>query len=410
MLYRKMSKNGDELSVLGFGCMRLAGKNEIIDEARATRQLRLAIDRGVNYVDTAMPYHMGKSEPFVGRALGDGYRQRVKLATKLPPWRVKSRADMDRLLATQLERLRTGCIDYYLVHGLNRANWEKIKTQGVLEFLDQAKRDGRIVNAGYSFHGDKDVFKEIVDAYDWEFCQIQYNYLDEEVQAGTEGLKYAANKGLGVIVMEPLRGGNLAAKAPPAVQAIFDQAPIKRSLAEWGLRWVWDHPEVTVVLSGMNDEAHIEENLRIAGEALPNSLTAAELDLIERAKLAYQGLMKAACTGCRYCMPCPHGVEIPNCFDAYNNLGMFGDKFGSQLLYIMRAGASSKEGGFASRCQECGECEEACPQHLPIRELLKDVVREFEGPSFEAIQKMMKTVLVGDKSGKDGQRDKEPSR
>jgi uncharacterized protein len=397
MLYRKIPKTGDALSILGFGCMRLPGKNEIIDEERAMRQVRSAIDRGVNYVDTAMPYHRGQSEPFLGRALADGYRERVRLATKLPPWRVKARPDMDRLLAEQLKLLRTERIDYYLLHGLNRANWEKLRDQNVLDFLANAKRDGRIANAGFSFHGDREVFKEIVDASDWEFCQIQYNYLDENVQAGTEGLRYAAARGLGVIVMEPLRGGNLSRKAPPAVQAIFDQAPIKRSPAEWGLRWVWNHPEVTVVLSGMNEEEHIDENLRVAGEARPDSLTAAELAIIEQVTRTYQELLKVACTGCRYCMPCPNGVEIPSCFDAYNNLGLFNDKIGSQILYYLRAGTSSREGGYASRCEECGECEQACPQHLPIPELLKEVAREMEDQTFQGILGMMKSFLAGDK-------------
>ena len=390
-----MAKSGDALSVLGFGCMRLPGQNERIDEKRATAQIRYAIEHGVNYVDTAMPYHQGESEPFLGRVLADGYRGRVKLATKLPPWRVKTREDMDRLLNAQLQRLQTNRIDYYLVHGLNRANWETMKSLGVLEFMDHAKQDGRIGWAGYSFHGDKDVFKEIVDAYDWDFCQIQYNYLDENNQAGTEGLKYAAGRRMGVIVMEPLLGGSLSMRVPAEVKVLFEQAPIKRSPAEWALRWVWNHPEVTVVLSGMNREDHIEENLRIADEALPNSLTQTDLEMIERVKETYQRLIKAACTGCRYCMPCPNGVEIPFCFEAYNNLSMFGDKIGCQIKYILRTG-----GAYASLCQECGECEEACPQHLPIRDLLKDVAREFEDSRFKPMLSIVKKMLAGDGQAK----------
>ena len=397
MLYRKMAKSADELSVLGFGCMRLPGENDRIDEKRATAQVRYAIEHGVNYVDTAMPYHQGESEPFLGRALGEGYRARVKLATKLPPWRVETRQDMDRLLNLQLERLRTDRIDYYLLHGLNRATWEKMKLLGALEFLDRAHEDGRIGYQGYSFHGDKDVFKEIVDAYDWDFCQIQYNYLDETNQAGAEGLKYAAAKRLGVIIMEPLQGGYLSRRAPPAVNAIFEQAPIKRSPAEWALRWVWDHPEVTVVLSGMNREDHLEENLRLADQALPNSLTASELEIIEQVKKTYQRLMKVACTGCRYCLPCPQGVEIPFCFEAYNTLSLFGDKTGSLIKYILRTGGNNQESAaYASLCQECGECEPACPQHLPIPELLKDVAREFEGPNFKPMLSMIRKFLAGD--------------
>jgi len=381
---------------LGFGCMRLPGEKEIIDEKRATRQIRYAIDNGVNYVDTAMPYHQGESEPFLGRALADGYRGRVKLATKLPPWRVETRADMDNLLNAQLRRIGTDQIDYYLIHGLNRKNWENIKPLGALEFLDSAKQDGRIRYAGYSFHGDKDVFKEIVDAYDWDFCQIQYNYLDETNQAGTEGLKYAAAKRLGIVVMEPLLGGYLSMRVPSEIAAIFEQAPIKRSPAEWALRWVWNHPEVTVVLSGMNREEHIEENLRIAGEALPNSLTGAELEIIDQVKRTYKRLMKANCTGCRYCMPCPNGVEIPLCFEAYNNLGLFGDKIGSRIKYILRTGGTAQGGAaYASLCQECGECEEACPQNLPIRELLKEVASEFEDSGFETMVSMVRKFLTG---------------
>jgi predicted aldo/keto reductase-like oxidoreductase len=384
MLYRTMKKTGDELSILGFGCMRLPQKRGTpgsgkIDEARATRQIHYAIEQGVNYFDTAMPYHMGASEPFLGRALADGWRDKIKLATKLPPWSVKVRADMDQLLKVQLENLRTEWIDYYLVHALGKSSWERMKDLGILEFLDAAKADGRIINAGYSFHGDKDTFKEIVDAYDWEFCQIQYNFLDQQNQAGSEGLIYAAGKDMGVIIMEPLRGGNLAGKIPPAVQAIWDEADTRRSAAEWSLRWIWNHPEVTVVLSGMNEEAHIDENLRIAGEAYPESLTGRELALVGRVEEAYRSLMKAGCTGCRYCMPCPAGVDIPACFEVYNNLHMFGDRRTAVLTYLTRiAGGMGGEPACASLCENCGQCEDACPQHLPIRDLLTEVGDEFE--------------------------------
>ncbi len=301
MLYRKMPKNGDELSVLGFGCMRLASREDgSIDEARAAKQLRSAIDQGVNYVDTAWPYHMGQSEPFVGRALADGYRAKVKLATKLPSWLIEKREDMDRFLNAQLEKLKTDHIDYYLVHALVGDLWDSVGKLGVADFLDRAKADGRIRNAGFSFHGASEDFSRIVDAYDWGFCQIQYNFLDEKNQAGTAGLEYAASKGLGVIIMEPLRGGNLTRTVPPAVREIWDEAPVKRTPAEWALRWIWNHPEVTVVLSGMNDEAHIRENLSIADQAYPNSLTNAELQLVKRVEKKYRELMKVACTGCQY--------------------------------------------------------------------------------------------------------------
>jgi hypothetical protein len=394
MLYRKMKKTGDELSILGFGCMRLPQKRGRIDEKRATRQIRFAIDQGVNYLDTAVPYHMGASEPFLGRALTDGYREKIKLATKLPPGSVKTREEMDRVLNGQLDRLKTDRIDYYLLHGLNGESWKKMKQLGACEFLDKAKSHGRICYAGFSFHGDIDAFKDIVDAYDWEFCQIQYNYLDENNQAGTEGLKYAASKGLGVIIMEPLRGGNLAGKVPPAVQAIWDNAEIKRSPAEWGLRWIWNHPEVTVVLSGMNREDHIEENLRIAGEAYPESLSDKELQLLSRVVDTYQGLMKAGCTGCRYCMPCPSGVDIPTCFEYYNSSHVFGDKYVAKAMYLIRlGGVGGATASHASLCQECGECEEKCPQNLPIPDLLQDVAGYFEGRGFKVWGWFLKLLI-----------------
>jgi len=386
MLYRKMPKNGDELSVLGFGCMRLPMVEGHIDEARAIAQIRGAIDNGVNYVDTAWPYHGGESEPLLGLALKDGYRERVKVATKLPTWLIASRADMDRYLNAQLERLGTDHIDYYLVHSLDGVSWDRVEALGIRDFLDQAKKDGRIVNAGFSFHGLAEDFKRIVDAYPWVFCQIQYNFLDREYQAGTDGLQYAASKGMGVVVMEPLRGGNLGLPtAPPAVAAIWNEAKTKRPPAEWALRWVWNHPEVTVVLSGMNEEAHIEQNLAVAGQAQADSLTAKELDLVERAGRKYHELMQVGCTGCGYCMPCPSGVKIPNCFDFFNKMHMFGNVAESKFMYIAFGSgmAGNSEPGFASQCVACGTCLEKCPQHLAIPDFLERVAAEMEGPNFQ---------------------------
>jgi uncharacterized protein len=400
MLYRKMEKTGDELSVLGFGCMRLPQKSGTpgegkIDEKRATAQIRYAIDQGVNYIDTAMPYHRGASEPFLGRILRDGYREKVRLATKLPPFLVRAFGDMDRLLATQLDKLGTDHIDYYLLHGLYRESWDKMKTMNALGFLEKAKADGRIVNAGFSFHGDLDTFKEIVDAYDWSFCQIQYNFMDECNQAGTEGLKYAASKGLGVVVMEPLRGGHLAGMVPREVESIWKGAEVKRSAAEWALRWVWNHPEVTVVLSGMNDEAHIQENIRIAGEALPDSLTEKELALVSRVEAAYRKLTKAGCTGCRYCMPCPSGVDIPACFQAYDISHMFnGTRWARQTYMVFVSGALGSDPAYASMCKECGKCLEKCPQHLQIPELLKEVAEEFEDRRMRVMVWMVKHFVA----------------
>ena len=385
MLYRTVEKTGDRLSILGFGCMRLPQKlgepsTGRIDEERARKQVRYAIDQGVNYIDTAMPYHAGGSEPFLGRTLSDGYREKVKLATKLPPWSVKTREDMDQLLRAQIDRLRTDYIDYYLLHALERRSWEKLKALGVLEFLDRAKTDGLIVNAGFSFHSDLEVFKEVVDAYDWTFCQIQYNYLDEQNQAGTEGLRYASERRLAVMVMEPLRGGNLARPAPPQIKALWDQAETKRTPAEWALRWVWNHPEVTVLLSGMNEEAHVEENLSIAEEAYPDSLTDKELQLIGRVEETYRRLTKAGCTGCRYCMPCPSGVDIPLCFELYNRKHLFNDAKWANIVYLTRlAGGEGEAPSLASLCEHCGHCEKVCPQHLPIQALLEEVAKDFEG-------------------------------
>jgi predicted aldo/keto reductase-like oxidoreductase len=394
MLYRTMKSTGDELSILGFGCMRLPEKSGRIDEERATRQLRGAIDAGVNYVDTAYPYHMGASEPFVGRALGDGYRDRVKLATKLPPWKVEAPEDMDRILGEQLERLRTDRIDYYLVHALDGASWARMRGLDVTGFLERAMTDGRIVNPGFSFHGSLPDFKEIVDAWDWRFCQIQYNFLDERYQAGTEGLEYAAAKGLGVIAMEGLRGGALGKTPPREVQKVWNEADVKRTPAEWALRWIWNRPEIQVNLSGMNDEEHIAENIRIAGEALPDSLSERELDIVRRAADAYRGLMKSDCTGCRYCLPCPSGVSIPDCLTALNNKYALRNPQGWIIYAAFVGGAMRGEYHGAKLCTECGACLSKCPQGVPIPDVLKQVAAELEGPLFPARVWLVKRMMA----------------
>ena len=376
-----MPKTGDELSILGFGCMRLPMNPEgQIDEPRATQQVRDAIDQGVNYLDTAWPYHAGESENFLGRALTDGYRERTKLATKLPSWMIKSREDMDTYLDAQLEKLQTKSIDYYLLHALAGEPWDHLVSLGVMDFLDQAKADGRIVHAGFSFHGILDDFKRIVDGYPWEFCQIQYNFLDEKNQAGTEGLQYAAEKDLGVIIMEPLRGGNLGLATPPAdIDAIFKESQFVRTPVEWALRWIWNHPEVTVVLSGMNEEDHIKQNMAIADQATPNSLSVDELKLVERAGHKYRELMKVACTGCGYCMPCPSDVAIPRCFEVYNKMHMFGNEAEAKFSYaIGMSGLFSETPSYASQCVQCGECVEKCPQNIEIPEFLEKVAAEME--------------------------------
>ncbi|MGK0465105.1 aldo/keto reductase [Clostridium sp.] len=386
MLYRKLGKTNEKVSALGFGCMRLPiidGDVTKIDEEKAIEMLHHSIDEGVNYVDTAYPYHGsgmasgGESEPFVGRALKDGYREKVNLATKLPSWLIKTREDMDKYLNEQLERLQTDKIDFYLVHALNRGAWENLKKLGIDEFLNSAIKDGRIRYAGFSFHDDLAVFKEIVDYYDWSFCQIQYNYIDEKFQAGTEGLKYAADKGLGIVIMEPLRGGKLIKDLPDAVTNAFDKAETKKSPVEWALKWVWNYPEVAVVLSGMTEMEHVSENLRIASEALPNSLTEEEVEIMDDVKKIYRERIKVNCTACQYCMPCPVGVNIPKNFTHYNQYSVLATpKTEAELKHFYNAFVNASER--ADKCVECGKCEEHCPQGIKIREELKNVKELFE--------------------------------
>ncbi|MFZ2471077.1 MAG: aldo/keto reductase [Methanothrix sp.] len=376
MLYRRMNKVASDLSILGFGCMRLpVTKDGNIEEEQATEMLRYAIDHGVNYVDTAYPYHNGESEPFVGRALQGGYREKVYLATKLPSWLIKSRADMDLYLNEQLKRLQTDHIDFYLVHGLQRPFWENLRSLGVTDFLDEAIADGRIKYAGFSFHDELALFKEIVDACNWTFCQIQYNFMDELNQAGTEGLRYAADRGLGIVVMEPLRGGMLT-KDIPSINRIWKKASVQRSLAEWALYWVWNHPEVTVVLSGMTKFEQVQQNIAYAENGLPRSLSQEELDLFKKAETEYKKRIKVPCTGCRYCMPCPSNVSIPECFEMYNQGCMFDAPDVARYNYGFLGGMFGSP-GFASQCQECGDCEEKCPQGIQIREQLKKVAAYF---------------------------------
>ncbi len=385
MQYRDVPKTGEKLSILGFGCMRLPLQDGRIDEDRAAEQVRLAIDQGVNYLDTAWPYHSGESEHFLGRTLAGGYRDKVHLATKLPSWMIRSRRDMDFYLDAQLQKLKTAQIDYYLLHTLNGYHWANLHRLGVLDFLDQAKADGRIRNAGFSFHGLFRDFQEIVDAYAWDVCQIQYNYLDEELQAGTAGLRLAAARGLGVIVMEPLRGGSLGMSPPPPdIASIWQQAETMRSPAEWALQWVWDHPEVTAVLSGMNEAAQVRENLAIAKRAASNSLSSEEKKIISLAAKTYRRIMPVFCTGCGYCKPCPEGVDIPNCFDTYNTMHMFGSPEETKYVYALRlSGMISGQPGFASQCIQCGECLDKCPQELQIPELLENVSYELEDSGLE---------------------------
>ena len=334
MKYRSFPRMpGKRISVLGFGCMRLPvldGDMRRIDEARAQALVREAVDGGLNYIDTAYPYHGGASEPFVGRALKDGYRDKVHLATKLPVWLVQTEADWERLLDEQLRRLDTDHIDFYLLHALSEARWDTVVRHRGLAALERAKADGRIRHFGFSFHDALKVFKTICDAYEWDFCQIQYNFLDEQYQAGSEGLRYAADRAIGVIAMEPLRGGTLAVAQPEPVQAVWARAPHPRTPAQWALRWVWDHPEVVTALSGMNTEGQVRDNLAHGEEAEPHSLLALDRALVEEVRQFYASRVRVPCTTCGYCA---HG---------------------------------------AAQCLACGDCEPKCPQSIPIRDQLAE--------------------------------------
>ncbi|WP_229595837.1 aldo/keto reductase [Pseudodesulfovibrio sediminis] len=380
MQYRKVSKNGEMLSALGYGLMRLPTDGDEIDEALAEQQVLDGLAKGINYFDTAYPYHEGKSELFIGRVIErNGIRDQIKLATKLPHWLTEDSDHMLRLLDDQLERLRTDYIDYYLIHALSGPSWEKLQAKGVQTFLDTALASGKIRNAGFSFHGATEDFSTIVDGYDWTFCQIQYNYLDTGNQAGTPGLQYAASKDMAVMIMEPLRGGNLGKTPPPSVKDIWDKAETKRTPAEWGFRWLWNQPEVTVVLSGMNNTEHIDENLRIASAAEADSLTQAEVALVEEAAAEFRRVMMVPCTGCQYCVPCPVGVNIPTCFETYNSKHTFKDPSASRFYKVFNGGILGGKPGLASQCVGCGECLKKCPQGINIPERLAEVAADMEG-------------------------------
>ena len=372
MHYRTFGRLDWKPSALGFGAMRLPildGDHAKIDEELATRMIRTAIDRGVNYVDTAWPYHGEQSERFLGRCLRDGYRDRVRLATKMPTWLVEKPEDFDRFLDEQSRRLETERIDFYLLHGLNRVQWPKLYDLGVLDWAEGALADGRIGHLGFSFHDDLDTFRKIVDTYSWTFCQIQYNFMDIGFQAGTEGLRHAAARGLAVVVMEPLRGGSLTRPAPRDVATLWGTAAVRRTQADWALQWVWNDADVSLVLSGMTAMSHVEENLVSAERSGVGSFSDDELRLVDRVRDVYRSLAPIPCTECRYCLPCPQGVAIPRVFTAYNDASAFGDF--ARLGGMYMNDRFTKPEQRADRCVACGACEAACPQQIEIIAWLK---------------------------------------
>jgi predicted aldo/keto reductase-like oxidoreductase len=338
-----------------------------VDATEAIRMIRSALDHGVNYLDTAYGYHDGASEMIIGRALRDGYREKTKLATKLPLWQVETRADAERIFAEQLTRLQVETIDFYLLHAVKADRWRKVQELKLLDFLEDLRKAGKIKYIGFSFHDQLDVFKEVIDAYPWDMCQIQLNILDETFQAGVEGLRYAGAKGIPVVIMEPLKGGKLAQKIPAEVSALWATAPVKRSPVEWAFRWLYNFPEVTVILSGVNSMAQLQENIRIFAEARPQSMTPEELALVRQVIKLYASKTRVPCTECGYCLPCPQGVAIPRIFRHYNEGSIF-DRSDEASRHYQGLIAKAHD---ASRCVECGACEQVCPQGIRIIEQLK---------------------------------------
>jgi len=376
MKFRRFGNLDWQGSALGFGCMRfpvIDGNTSQIDEKPAAEMLLHAIDEGVNYIDTAYPYHGGTSESFVGKILEGRYREKVKLATKLPSWKIEKSADFDFYLNEQLDRLRTDQIDFYLLHALNEKLWETIDEFGVLDWVEKAKADGRIKNIGFSFHDEYPIFKMIVDAYqEWDFCLIQHNFMDVDFQAGKKGLQYAAARGMGVVIMEPLRGGRLI-NPPQLVQDIWDQAEVNRSAAEWSLQWLWNQPEISLILSGMSTMQQVQENIASASRSGIGSLTSAEMDLVAMAKKTYEGFQLIPCTNCGYCIPCPEGIDIPRILKIYNDGIMYDKVESAKTDYQLWVPAENK----ADLCVICRECEEKCPQDIPISDWMARIHQEY---------------------------------
>lgn len=389
MIYRTNPRNQEQLSILGYGCLRFSRKGASIDQAKAEQEMKIAIEHGVNYFDTAYTY--GGSEVCLGKFLAKGYRDQVNIATKLPHYYIKKEDDIERYFREQLERLQTDHVEYYLMHMLNDiAAWERLQSLKITEWIANKKAQGQIQNIGFSFHGNTENFLKILEAYDWDFCQIQYNYMDEHSQAGRKGLKRAHEKGMPVIIMEPLRGGRLVQGLPKSAVKLLEREEPRRSPAEWGLRWLWNQPEVTVVLSGMNDVLQVEENVRIASETEAGCMDSHELEVIEKVKAEINHCMKVPCTGCGYCMPCPGGVDIPGCFSAYNT--RYTDSwFQGMKAYVMCTTLKTNPTN-ASKCLKCGKCEQHCPQSIAIRKELEQVKKHMENPVYHMAKAIAKRI------------------
>mgnify|MGYP000498300077 FL=1 len=368
MQYIPFGSLGFDVSRFGIGTMRLPTRSKKIDEEQAIEMIRYGIDHGVNYIDTAWPYHSQQSEPLVGKALADGYRQRVHLATKCPMWLCQKYEDYEKFLDEQLAKLNTDHIDFYLLHALDRDRWKKHKEMGCLRFLDEMVAKGKIKYPAFSFHDDYDTFVDIIDSYDWKMAQIQMNLLDEDNQATVKGMRYAGQKGIPVVIMEPLKGGKLALDDNPAIRSIYDQYPEKRASVAWAFRWLYRFPEATVIISGVSNLDQLKENLAIFDQVDTSPLSEEEQHIYRQVQEYYRKRMRVDCTACRYCVPCPQGVDIPEIFSQYNDSYMY-DDFGWPVgIYksIMK-----KETG-ADACIECGECESQCPQHIEIIDKLKE--------------------------------------
>ena len=384
MNYRK-DRYGNELSILGFGCLRFQKKLGAIDLEQAREQILLAIEQGVNYFDTAYIYP--GSEAVLGQVLQEsGLRDKVNIATKLPHYLIKSREGLDKLFDEELRRLRTDHVEYYLMHMMNDVDtWKRLQALGIEEWIAQKKKSGQIGQVGFSYHGSSQMFCQVVDIYDWDFCQIQYNYLDEHSQAGRRGVEYAHSKGIPVIIMEPLRGGKLVNLLPEKAKQIIAEYPVKRTAAEWGLRWLWDQQEVTVVLSGMGSAAMLEENLKIASASEVGQIPEEERDLYAQVVQAINETVKVGCTACGYCQPCPMGVDIPGAFAAYNR--WYGEDRKNAFMDYLKCTTFRKNSTGAGNCIGCGKCEKHCPQGIAIRQELKAVQQALETPLYRVIKK-----------------------